>query len=237
MNGLAASERRDLILSVGTHQVVRRLSPLEVARLLRKTIEHGTSRRACSSALGVGTTQIGTFLKLLTLAPEVQHLAGWGSASVASVSFSSLAELSRLPTADQVEASEAILRNRLTWKEVVEVVQIADRSGKDVGECVTEVTRRRPRVENLHVFMGKVDRHIETDLSGLSQIERDSYLSIALDTLVGADKSIEGRLGSGIFTVVTAKDLLSLLDMSPDQFEIAVNSQLRKVQLSSGRSA
>ena len=41
MDGVTAEEYQNLMLSVGTHQSKRRLSPVEVARLIEKYIASG----------------------------------------------------------------------------------------------------------------------------------------------------------------------------------------------------
>lgn len=230
MRGLTASERRDLILSVGTHRGTRRLSPLEVAELLGKAVAHGSSRRDCSAALGVGTSQIATFLKLLALTPQVRHLAGWGGASLASVPFSSLAELGRLSPPEQISAAEAILEEQLTWKEVIEVIQIADRARKGVTECVADVVRRRPSIEKRHVLVGRVESDTERRLRELNQGERDDLLRDALASIVDPDCPFDARLGFEAFTVVTSEDILWPLRMDADQFEEVVNTRIREMQ-------
>ena len=236
MKGLTPYERRDLILSVGTHRGARRLSPLEVAQLIQKALDHGSSRKECSAALGVGTSQIGTFLKLLSLNAEVQHMAGWGGSSRASIAFSSLAELRRLNSADQVSVATAILKERLKWKEVIEVVQIRERSGKTVEECVADVVRRRPVIETQHVFIGRVDRLTSVELGDLDQASRDGLLQHVLAGMIGADRAFEGRLGLGTFTVVTQEGLLNPLGLSADEFEEAANVRIREARGSDGLS-
>ena len=93
--GLEQKEYQDLILSIGTHRGSRRLSPLEVARLIDKALNSGATRKDCTQALQVSSTQISTFLKLLTLAPEIQYLAGWRGSKNATIAFSTMAELAR----------------------------------------------------------------------------------------------------------------------------------------------
>ena len=48
IRGLSQPELQSLILSVGTHRGHRRLSPMEVAMLLRQAVESGTSRKVLS---------------------------------------------------------------------------------------------------------------------------------------------------------------------------------------------
>ena len=225
MEGLTPEERRDLILSVGTHRGQRRLSPLEVAQLLAKARESGATRRECSEVLQVSLTQIGTFLKLLQLAPEVQHLAGWGGARQASIPFSSLAELHRLPPLDQLHVAEVILGEGLTWKEVIELAQIANRSSDPIEECIKVVLARRPQIERRYLLMGKVDDRAADSLSALSQRERDSLLDQVLQDLLGGRYAFEARLGQGHFTVLTSEDILIALKVDADELERQINAR------------
>ena len=96
MKGLSTAEYKKLILSVGTHRNERILSPLEVAQLLSKAISAGTSRKECAEALQIGTTQVSTFLKLVRLTSEIQHLSDWRGTAGASIAFSTLTELGQL---------------------------------------------------------------------------------------------------------------------------------------------
>ena len=233
MEGLTNQERRDLILSVGTHRRERRLSPIEVARLLQVAIGSGATKKDCSETLQIGVTQISTFLKLLQLAPEVQDLAGWGAARQASIPFSSMAALARLDATDHLFAANAILSERLTWKEVIELTQIAKRSGKGVDECLAAVLRRRPEIERRHVFIGKVDPRTETDLAALSQRARDALLWGAFAAIMGSEYQFEARLGITHFTILTSDDILQPLGMTPDDLEQDVNARMRKTRLSS----
>ena len=225
MEGLTQDERRDLILSVGTHRGERRLSPLEVAQLLEKARAAGATKRECSKALQVGVTQISTFLKLLELTAEVQHLAGWGSAQQASIPFSSLAELHRMHPAVQLRVAEVILREGLTWKEVIELTQIARRSGDPVEQCIKVVLARRPQIERRYLFMGKVDDRAADSLSALSQRERDALLDQVLQDLLGSRYAFEARLGQEHFTVLTSEDILVPLKVDADELERQINAR------------
>lgn len=230
--GLSAEEYRDLVLSVGTHRKTRRLSPLEVARLLAKALETGVTRRDCAIELGLGQTQVGTFLKLLNLAVEIQHLADWKGTKNATIPFSTLAELARLAPSDQIEAVSSVLRHGLTWKEVVQIVQIANRSTKTIGECITNVLNLRPTIVTRHLFFGAITSDcLMSDMKTIDQGERDRLFSRALNRLVGSSYSTQGRLGESKFTIMSDHDLPGLLGTDPDELEETINEILKTLRL------
>lgn len=231
MRGLSTEEYKALLRSVGTHRGDRPLSPLEVACLLKKSMAAGSTRQECAKDLQLGSTQVATFLKLLDLAPEIQHLADWRGSTSASISFSALAELARLCRPDQIEAANGILLHRLTWKEVVQLVQLADRSAKPMSQCIDQVLKLRPQVEIRHLFIGAITsggakRHVES----LSQRKRDQLFAHALEELLGAKDIVSGRLGTNNFTILSDQDLPKLLNLNPDELEEALNEVLEQAR-------
>ena len=231
MKGLTPEEHKALLRSVGTHRGDRLLSPLEVGRLLKKAVAAGSTRKECAEGLHLGQSQVATFLKLPDLAPDIQHLAGWGSSTSASISFSSLAELARLRQPDQIEAASAILKHQLTWKEVVQLVQMADRSAKPMAQCIDEVLNLRPQVETRHLFVGAITsgslrQHLET----LIQRERDELFESALKALLGRKDLVNGRLGDNNFTILSSQDLPKLFGLKPDEIEKAVNAAVEQAR-------
>lgn len=227
MRGLTREELKALLLSVGTHRKERNRSPAEVAQLLQKAIDGGETRKRCADFLQLGTTQVSQFLRLLQLAPEIQHLADWGGTADSAISFSSLAQLAPLKPADQVRAAKAILEHRLTWKEVVQLTQIADRSRKSIEECIHAVVKLRPEVETKHLFIGSVNsEYLKTSLAVLAQHKRDELMQRVLRRLLGATADASGRLGAKNFTIVSDRNPVETLNMTADAFERAVNDEL-----------
>lgn len=230
MIGLTARELQDITLSVGTHRGTRRLSPLEVARLIEKSVKSGTSRKNCAYALGIGPTQVGTFMKLLGLKTEIQHLADWRGTKNASIPFSTLAELARLRPKDQVKAAEAVLRHDLKWKEVVQLTQISDRSGLTIEECIGNVLKLRPRIETRHLFVGAITSDtLRVHLRSTPQSERDRLIERTLRRLTGPDYNARGRLSDREFTILSQHNLPRLLNSTADQLEQAVNDTLERL--------
>ena len=227
MVGLTAKEIQDMTLSVGTHRGTRRLSPLEVASLIDKALTIGASRKECALALGIGPTQVSTFLKLLNLQPEIQHLADWRGTKNASIPFSTLAELARLSPNDQAKAAEAVLRHDMKWKEVVQLSQISDRSEQGIEDCIDSVLRLRPQIETRHLFMGVITSDpLKTHLRAIPQSERDVLMERTLRRLVGPEYDARGRLSDREFTVLSQHDLPRLLSSTADQLQQAVNDTL-----------
>lgn len=231
MSDLTSSELRDLTLSVGTHRSDRRLSPLEVALLIDKMVQSGSSRRECAQLLGIGSTQVSSFLKLLSLDVRVQHLADWSGTRNASIPFSTLSELARLDANEQVRVGQAILRHDLTWKEVVQIVQVRKRSKERIDTCIDGVLALRPKLETHYIFVGVITSDVARDCLGLtSQADRDAMIAKILDQLLGSHYSVKSRLGLDSFTILSDHDLPKLLDLTPDELEAAINSRLKTLR-------
>ena len=227
MNGISDLEYQRLLLSVGTHRNIRPLSPVEVAELLGKAIAAGATRTQCAQALGVGPSQISVFLNLLNVAPQVRHLADWQGSKAASIPFSTLAELRRLQHDDQVIAANAALSHKLTWKEVVQLVQIAIRSGNPVEDCIAQVLKLRPVIITRHLFVGAVtSQEVQRRLAPMPQSDRDGLLSDAVTKLTGPNYPTGVRLGANEFTVLSDHALSSLLGLQPNDIETSVNQTL-----------
>lgn len=226
MKGVSDQEHKNLLVSVGTHRGERRLSPVEVAQLLNKATDAGLTHKDCADELSISPTQVSTFLKLLRLDPSVQHFAQWGSSDSAGVSFSSLAKLARLNADEQEEAAEAIIRHDLTWNEVVQLVQLWDRSpAKGIGDCIDEVLEMRPEVEEQNVVIGAiVSDELQARLDELSQKERDEHLGRVLEESLPHSVSFNGRLGCERFTITIDDGFEAIKDV--DQLESAINDAL-----------
>ncbi len=225
--GLSKEEYRDLVLSVGTHRKSRRLSPLEVARLLAKAAAAGATSGDCAKALELGTTQVRTFLKLLDLDADVQHLADWQGSKNATMPFSSMAELARLAPPDQIPAVDSVLRHSLTWKEVVQLVQVSRRSGKSIDECINYVLNLRPEIVTRHLFVGAITSvDLARRIRSFDQSERDRIFAEVLNRLISLDYPAAGRLGEDKFTILSDHDLSHLLGTHPDEIEKSINELL-----------
>lgn len=227
ISGLSQTELQSLILSVGTHRGHRRLSPMEVATLLRQAMEAGTSRQALSESLKISEIQVSRFIRLFDLEPDLRDLADWGRGNASTIPFSSLLEIVRLTPSQQFEVVESALTHKLTKAEFRQISQMSERSGRHIDDCIADVIERRPQVQMQFVLIGsihqnKLQEYLDTQL----QNTRDYLLKEVLDKLGQPSRAIHGRLGSKMFTFLAGQDIVSLLDMDPDAIEAFVNERL-----------
>jgi hypothetical protein len=226
LEALTAEERKQLLMSIGTHRGERVLSPVEVARLLRKALDSGISMASCAESVQLtGTSQIARFLALLKLLPDVQHLVDWGRSDV-TLAFSAAFELSRLDIQeDQREAASSVLAHGFSTSEVRQLVQMRKRSGKPLDDCVHAVLKMRPQIERRHVFIGSVLREdVRKRLTDLSQQKRDEAIKRVLGQRFGHLKA-RGRLGTERFTLVGGAELGAAVKVG-EALEQQVNREL-----------
>jgi hypothetical protein len=227
LEALTPEEKKRLILSIGTHRGERALSPVEVAMILHKAVEGGTSMTECAAAVQLnGTSQLIRFLSLSKLPDDIQHVIDWGR-SGGTLAFTAAFELSRLDDAsDQRRAVQAALEYDLTTSEVRQLVQARKRSKKSMDECVTAVLKMRPQVEVRNVFIGSVLRDdIRVRLRQLSQRQRDEILQAILERTF-KDLRATGRLGSERFTLVGGAELGEAAKKRKEQLEKEINAEL-----------
>lgn len=202
LTGLSVLELGRLRMSVGygTHRKGRLLSPVEVGVLLRKARKHGASLSDCAEAVQLHETGVSRFLRILDLPSDLQHLIDWGSGKD-FVGFSAAVETTKLKDIeDQRAVADAILSSILNSKEVRQVTQLRQRSGRSVEECVQEVLHMRPKIVKRYVFIGSIPSENVEELRRLTQSVRDSMLAAGMEK-VGLQNAT-GRLGARFFTLV-----------------------------------
>lgn len=223
--GLTPEEQRDLILSVGTHSRHRILSPVEVARLMKKASDHGARRQQIAEVCHLdGTTMVSRFLRLLRLPEVVQTWVAW-EPNVSELSLSAAQEIARLSDGgSQLSMAKLVLESRLTSKEAGNAIMRIQRGGERVDSAVTAVLRLRPRVVKKFVFIGTItDIPTRRLLDALTQHERNSLLREVLHSLELEDMS--GTLGTSRFTLVA--DESTAMGQSADALEASIVAHLR----------
>ena len=195
-----------------------------MAGLLDRSIRSGSTKVEIADELGIGSSQIANFLRLLSLDPEVSHLACWGRSDHGGVSFSSLAEISRLPMPLHNAATHAAMEHKLTWKEVVQLVQVVHRRSEPFEASVASILELRPTIDRQYIFVGKIGVSLRAKLTEIAQCGRDALLKESVEELLGGVDTppVSGRLGLIKFHLVTAFDLLGVLGVSADQLEMEI---------------
>ena len=227
-NWLSELELGRLRMSVGyaRQKKGRPLSPVEVGEALRSARTRGMSLRDCAEMIQLsGTGHIGRFLQILSLPAEVLHLVDWG-AGKDFIGFTCAVELTRLRKAeDQAFVAEAILKEGLNSREVRQVAQTRARAALPIGQCVQAVVRMRPKVHRRYVFVGSVKDEQVTALKALSQQERNSVMSAAIDRL--GLRGAVGRLGVKFFTLVGADEFdASMNEVGRNNVEVQLRSYI-----------
>jgi len=226
MKGLSAEEQRDLILSVGIHKRERTLSPIEVAVSLEKAISAGSTIKEISEEITLGPTMVARFLRLLNLAPEIQHHVRWGDRS--HISFSVASEIARLSTlGDQEFLGNATLKHQLSKSEIIQTIQTRSKFGRPIEQCVDEVLQMRPRVIKRYLFIGAIKSpELQKRLSEMSQKERDILFDNVVTLNMPDLPSWDGSLGTTRFTLIGNEDLDKALCNLPGDFSASINRYL-----------
>lgn len=225
--GLSETEFKRLLLSVGTHRSGRVLTPCEVAFLFQKAINHGASLQDCAKAVLLeGPTWISRFLRTLKLDKTVRHLVGWGQAN-GSVSFTSATEVARLEKDEHAPVFTSILENKLSSKEIRELVQIRLRSGRPIESCIKEVVSLRPQIVRQHMFVGAVaSPQLKAALRSKTQGERDTLFRDLVVSKVPVLARSAVKLGVENFAIITNDEGAAALQRELPQFESELNASL-----------
>ncbi len=176
-----------------------------------------------------GTDMVSRFLRLLELSPFVQYSTGWRQTGP-TISFTSAWRLNGFSHAAQDDVCREIMANQLGTKEVEQVVQIRNRSGRPLSECVAEVVRMRREILKVHLIMGALtEPSIEKQLAGKTQAERDEIFGSVLAELFPMAPKMSGRLGDSKFTIVTNEEGQAIVSrLNGGSFEAAITQGLRE---------
>ena len=233
MKGLSPSEISKLILSVGTRKSVRPLSPVEVGKLIQKALDAGEKREEIADRLHLdGSTVIGRFIRLLSLPVQVQHLIGWGS-DPATLSFTAASMIARLNShQEQNVLAKASLENQINKSEIIQVVQIKQRSGNSIENCIKAVLDQRPIVEKRHLIIGELQSEkLKAILKQLSQLDRDDLLQATLDRYISNIPYLGCKLGDKYFLLVGDDRFHNAILSLSDDFEKTITEYLMKASL------
>ena len=224
MKGLSQEEFQRLILSVGTHRKNRPLSPYECGQLFDRAIRMGYSLKECAKSVGISDTgTISNFIRLNDIVPSYSHLVDWGKTG-STIAFKSAATLAKLSAADQEVAFVAVLEKKLRKVEIEQIVQIRQRSGCDIAECISEIVSMRPTITNINVIVGAIDlAPLTKKLTEITQSERDNLLKNALLSSYPNLQNYSARLGVDKFTITVSDEDADYLYSKKDGLESTIS--------------
>jgi len=233
VRGLSTDLQKKLLLSVGSHRASRPLSPVEVAEAVQASLSTGSSLQEIAEFLHLeGTSVLTKFIRLLQLSPAVRHLVDWGR-SESTIGFTAASEVARLDDPDgQLQLCHAGLQHQLGSAEMKQILQLHQRSGQSITDCVTEILQLRPRIQRIHVFLGAVNSSdVQQRLAALSQADRDVALRSAVSSAFPRLGKFGCRLGSERFTVTGNEEVSAELTQGGRDFEAAINDVLAEAVL------
>lgn len=228
---LSPDKHRRLILSVGTGQSQRPLSPIEVAAAIEELLKEGMTASDVASHLQLeSTTMISRFRRLLSLPVSVQHLVDWRSGST-TVAFSVATHIARLGNIrDQEQLFSAAIENRLTSSEIQQIIQLISKACRSLDMAISEVLSTRPVIQRIEVFVGAIlTEPMRVRLAATDQKRRDELISEFL-RLRFPKSECGGRLGADRFSIVGGTSFADLVRRIPGGYEIAVNEFLGTTQ-------
>jgi hypothetical protein len=158
LDSLSSDERRDLILSVGTHKRKRRLSPIQIAKLVDRLYKiQGISLELIAMELSLKSSySLKKFISLLSLPLELQPLITWG-ASPGYLSFSVAHEISKVKDNDKILIlSKDAIENQRTSEEVRAIIQCNKRKGGSISQCIEQIEAIQGKVVQHYVFLGQI---------------------------------------------------------------------------------
>ena len=209
--------RQDLILSLGTHQTKRRLSPIEVARLIDVVLKTGRSFADIADLVRFGSTStLREIHRLLAISPDIQYMIGWGKPTPSTLPMKSASQVGRLNIyQEQIATAEAILLNGLTSEESRQVVERKLHSDDSIEACIQSVLRLRPTIDRRYLFVGAITSDdLCNHLEKIDQSERNKLFLEAINACFGTWPEWSGNLGTSRFTVVGGAQLAEAINKS-----------------------
>lgn len=233
MFGLSSSDWRDLVLSVNVHRKERRLLPAQAGVLLDRALSNADIAKVAQALGFEDLTTLRKIHRIHDLPPDLALLVGWGTRR-AVLSMSTAFELMRLGKPELIrEAFVKAIEHELTRDECRQLVQIHDRSGKPVAECVEKVLLSRPKIERTELILGSLVSEMSRSVAQeLGDEEATKKLKLLLarhypKITVRAARVVSGRF-SLLFNPEDAQRLRSAL--GTDTVEVTITRLFETLQ-------
>jgi len=229
MKGLSTDEFQRLSGSIGIHRKGRLLSPGECGQLLDRAKRAGnySLQDLAKSVHITDTGTIANFLRLLDVAPSYRHLVDWGQTG-STIAFTSAATLAKLDKSDQELCFVAAIAHKLKKTEVEQIVQIRQRSGRNVSECIDEVVGMRPKLTTVNVIIGAIAvQSVVDQLSPLLQSDKDEILVRAIESTFPNLQGYSARLGNDTFTITAGDDDANYLHSRAKTLEDIITERIQ----------
>jgi len=235
MFGLSANDWRDLLLSVNVPRRERRLSPVRVAELLDSALRQ-TNIEGLAKALNFkDKTTLERIWSLHVLPSDLGVLVDWGGRK-GVLSMSTAAQLARLQSPDRIrEAFTAAVENDITKEEARQIVQIFERSGKPLAECISTALRTRPKVVRSELIIGSIISEVarnKVTALGEDIVTRKLRMTLARNfpTVIAQSLRVANSRFSLLLSEAHAKELRALV--APASIEVMISGLVEGLEAS-----
>ena len=166
-------------------------------------------------------------MRLLSLPVQVQHLIGWGS-NPDTISFTAASDIARLDyPEEQKTLAKMALENQFNKSEIIECVQLRQRSERSIEDSVKAVLNQRPIIERRHAIIGELrSEGLKDKLKKMSQLDRNNLLQAALDEYGPSVPRLGSKLGGSYFLLVGDDHFHTEITSLPEGFEASVTRYL-----------
>jgi len=155
---LSHEEWVNLKLSVGTHLRNRRLSPVEVARLLKRLRDARATLNEISKEIELGSSIVSRFLLLNRLPPKFKDLVAWGhnkeKISFTQASFSMMVDASET---ERIFLLEKVLEEGLNRHELEKIKDLKSRTELTIEQVINEILNDRVIEIKRNMMIGFID--------------------------------------------------------------------------------
>ncbi len=226
---LTEDEFSELILSVGTHHKRRVLPPLEVAKRMKRALDHGvrTGDRTVrytpptlAAAVGFkGPTMVGHFVGLLALPEEFRGLIEWGAGKteLSHLTFSTASMLTSLEQSHQREMLKRVFEYDLTKTEVMMAVQALKRdSSRTVDDAVQIALTTRPVKIHHELLIGALLPNTRMTDHTIPTGKKEAALTAVLRPML-AEENFAARIAERNYVISTTSKGKQMLEQYAQQ--------------------
>ena len=202
LKGLTEKELFDLSRSIGNNKSGYNplLKPIEVAKLLEKTKNNGSSTKdiaiflqkksnikTIASGQTMVTRTINLFKKLEPTLHEYVVYKTFSSedrGSTASISFQSAVELTRFKREDQKNIFDTIVKNNLSKEDIKTLLHLVTKANISVVEATEEIQKNKGK-SNYQTVVQEINlEHLNKKLYTSTQKQRNNIFSVILSNIL-----------------------------------------------------
>lgn len=209
---------------VGTRRKQKPIDYISMAKGFEWKLKQLGSIEAVAKKAHATPKQISDFLKILTLPPKVQELI---KERKIGINTASRLASRRLLQKEQELLADAVIKHKLSWREVMEIVKFKAENPKfTIDECIKSILRSRPVIEKHHVIMTEIKQLRSRKFESLEK--SGTSLEEALANIIK-----KGLHDSASFISLRIRGDLILLELREDAY-LTIKEKAEKLGVDTG---